>query len=163
MNRSLSVPARAACALAFGVLAQSPAVADDAARISRLETEIQQLRAQLDEQNRRIQRLEAELERRGGLPQPRAQLEPQPRTGGRQSDTPVTSGPQPWHSASAWERIQPGMTEAEVVAVLGTPTAAESIGALKSLFYRGLAGRAELSGHVNLKDGRVVAVSKPAF
>src|SRR5688572_14259768 len=71
MNRSLSVPARAACALAFGVLAQSPAVADDAARISRLETEIQQLRAQLDEQNRRIQRLEAELELRAGVPQPR--------------------------------------------------------------------------------------------
>jgi len=162
MNRSLSVPARAACALAFGVLTQSPAVADDTARISRLETEIQQLRAQLDEQNRRIQRMEAELGLRGGQPQPPAQREPQA-SGGRQSDTPAASGPQPWHAAPAWQRIQPGMTEAEVVAVLGRPTAAESVGALKSLFYRGLAGRAELSGHVNLKDGRVVAVSKPAF
>jgi hypothetical protein len=163
MYRSLSVPARAACALAFGVLAQSPAVADDAARISRLETEIQQLRAQLDEQNRRIQRLEAELERRAGVSQPRSELEPSPRADGRQANTPVPSGPQPWHTAPAWERIHPGMSEAEVVAVLGAPTVAESVGVLKSLFYRGLAGRAELSGHVNLKEGRVVAVSKPAF
>ena len=56
------------------------------------------------------------------------------------------------------------MTADEVKSALGEPTAAESVGALSTLFYRGSApgGRA-LSGHVNLKDGRVVAVSKPAF
>lgn len=55
------------------------------------------------------------------------------------------------------------MSEAEAISILGAPTAADSVGALKSLFYRGVPGREGLAGHVNLKDGRVVAVSPPAF
>lgn len=138
------------------------AVADDAARISRLETEIQQLRAQVDEQNRRIQRLEAELARRAGAPA--LPTQPKPRVGEMRTDAPVASGTEPWQSASAWARVKPGLTEPQVVAILGAPTAADSVGALKSLFYRGTApgGRA-LGGHVNFKDGLVVAVSQPAF
>ncbi len=138
------------------------AVADDAARISRLETEIQQLRAQVDEQNRRIQHLEVELASRAGLPA--LPTQPKPRVGEMRTDAPAASGPAPWHSAPAWTRVKPGQTEAEVVAILGPPTAADSVGALKSLFYRGTAsgGRA-LSGHVNFKDSLVVAVSQPAF
>jgi hypothetical protein len=162
MHRSLSAPARIACLLALGVVLPTAAIADDAARISRLETEIQQLRAQVDEQGRRIQHLEAELARRAGplsLPAP-----PKPRAGEMRAEAPAASGPQPWHSAPAWARVKPGLTEAEVVAILGAPTAADSVGALKSLFYRGAApgGRA-LSGHVNFRDGVVVAVRQPAF
>ncbi len=153
---------RIACLLAACVWAPSLAVADDAARISRLETEIQQLHAQVDEQNRRIQRLEAELARRAGSQAPTSP--PKPRVAELRTDAPAASSPQPWHSAPAWARVKPGLTEPEVVAILGPPTAADSVGTLKSLFYRGTApgGRA-LSGHVNLKDSRVVAVSRPAF
>jgi hypothetical protein len=160
MIRSLSVQRALAICLATVPVAPS-ARADDAARIGRLETEIQQLRSQIDEQNRRIQRLEAELARAAG-----AQADaprPRPRTPGTQAGAAPASGPQPWHAAAAWERVKPGMTEAEAVAILGPPSAADSIGALKSLFYRDAPGRADLHGHVNLKDGRVVAVNKPAF
>ncbi len=136
------------------------ALADDAARISRLETEIQQLRSQIDEQNRRIQRLEAELARGSGAQA--AAPRPRPRSPDSKAAAPAT-GPQPWHTAPAWGRIKPGMTEQEVIAILGPPTAADSIGALKSLFYRDVPGRADLHGHVNLKDGRVVAVNQPVF
>jgi anti-sigma-K factor RskA len=162
MHRSLSAPVRIACLLAVGVVSPTAATADDAARISRLETEIQQLRAQVDEQGRRIQQLESELARRAGPLSVPAQ--PKPRAGEMRTDAPAATGPQAWHSAPAWARVRPGLTEAEVVAILGPPTAADSVGALKSLFYRGAApgGRA-LSGHVNLKDGLVVAVSQPAF
>ena len=56
------------------------------------------------------------------------------------------------------------MTAEEVTAILGAPTAAESVDALKTLFYRGPTPRAAtLSGIVNLRDDRVVAVVKPAF
>jgi hypothetical protein len=138
-----------------------PASADEAARISRLETEIQQLRSQIDEQNRRIQRLEAELNRGDRSPE-------QPKPGGRVSasraEQPAPKGPQPWHSAATWDRISKGMTVEAVTAILGAPTAAESIGALKTLFYRGTTpGGASLQGHVNLRDDRVLAVSRPAF
>ena len=39
------------------------------------------------------------------------------------TDAPAASGPQPWHSAPAWARVRPGLSEAEVVAILGPPTA----------------------------------------
>lgn len=160
MFRSLAAQTLLASWLAGSLVAPS-ALADDAARISRLETEIQQLRSQIDEQNRRIQRLEAELARGSGTPA--AAPRPRPRIGEMRTDAAPASGPQPWHAAPAWERVKPGMTEAEAVAILGPPSAADSIGALKSLFYRDVPGRPELQGHVNLKDGRVVAVSKPSF
>lgn len=152
--------ARLACLMAITLPATGTAIADDAARISRLETEIQQLRALVDEQARRIQRLEEALQRRAATPA----LQPDPRPGAVRTDAPAAATRQPWHAAAAWNRVARGMTADEVRSALGEPTAAESVGALATLFYRGSTpgGRA-LSGHVNLKDGRVVAVSKPAF
>lgn len=138
------------------------AVADDAARISRLETEIQQLRTLVNEQARRIQRLEDELHRRAGASEP--QPRPRPRVGEMRTDATQVAARQPWHGAAAWDRVATGMTEDGVTQVLGAPTSVESIGALKTLFYRGTApGGPPVSGHVNFKDGVVVAVSKPAF
>jgi hypothetical protein len=158
MHRSLAASATLAGALALAVLAPTPAVADDAARISRLETEIQQLRTLVNEQARRIQRLEDDLKRRN------AAADPQPRIGEVKTDAPASTSRQPWHGPAAWNRVAAGMSAEEVTTILGTPTSAESIGALKTLFYRGSApGGPPVSGHVNFKDGRVVAVSKPAF
>jgi hypothetical protein len=56
------------------------------------------------------------------------------------------------------------MSAEEVTQILGEPTSAESIGVLETLFYRGAApGGSPVSGHVNFKDSRVVAIRKPAF
>lgn len=138
------------------------AVADDVARISRLESEIQLLRAQVDEQNRRIQRLEAELARRSGAPPPK----PSSRLDADDTriNRPAATGPQPWHVNANWERVAKGMSAEQVTAILGEPTAAESVDGFKTLFYRGLSpGGATLNGLVNLRDERVVAVVKPVF
>jgi hypothetical protein len=152
----------ASLAVAAVALAPQPACADDAARISRLESEIQLLRTQVDEQSRRIQRLEAELNRRAGAPA--VERQPRLRAGAGQAERAASTTPEPWHSADAWERVRKGMTAGEVAAILGTPTAVESVDSLKTLFYRGAApgGRA-LSGLVNLRDDRVVAIGKPEF
>lgn len=133
--------------------------ADDASRISRLESELQQLRIRLDAQDRRIQRLEEQLKARGGAQAPGTIT-------GRREIRPATeaTGPLPWHSPAPWAQIRKGMTEAEVTEILGEPTSVESAGSLKTLFYRGTAaGRGAVSGHVNLRDGRVLAVNPPAL
>jgi hypothetical protein len=150
-----------ACVI-FGLVPAVPAFADDAARVSRLESEIQQLRAQVDEQNRRIQRLEAELARRsGGSPSAAAPRRAASDDGARK---PAPAGPQPWHSPAPWSRVGKGMSEDEVVALLGEPTAVESVEGFKTLFYRGAtAAGASVNGMVNLRDERVVAVVMPAF
>lgn len=146
---------------AIAAILAVPALADDGARISRLESEIQQLRTQVDEQNRRIRKLEADLARRTGAKP--ASSKP-PRAVDEPISRPAPAGPQPWHAAAAWDRVGKGMTADEVTAILGTPTAAESVGALKTLFYRGPTPEGgSLSGMVNLREDRVVAVVKPAF
>lgn len=138
------------------------ASADDAARISRLESEIQLLRTQIDEQNRRIQRLEAELSRRGSAPVLAPQ--PRPRANESRTDPPAATARLPWHSPAAWDRVAKGMNAEEVTAILGEPAAVESLESFQTLFYRGtVPGGSAVSGHVNLRDGRVVAVSKPKF
>lgn len=155
------------CHLIFGVfpvaltIALNPGIAgaDDAARISRLESEIRLLRTQIDEQQRRIARLEEELKRQardpvvGTLP-------------GRREDRPPAPSPgqRPWHAAESWTRVLRDMSAEQVIDVLGQPTSVESFGRYKTLFYRGtVAGTGEISGHVNLLDDRVVAISQPAF
>ncbi len=161
----LPPPCRAiACAALMGAATIIPvrAFADDSARISRLETEIQLLRTQIDEQNRRIQRLEAELQRRAGAPAPLPQ--PGNRASGTRADPGAPTARLPWHAPGAWDRVARGMTAEEVKAILGEPTAVEALESFKTLFYRGtLPGGAILSGLVNMRGDRVVAVKKPAF
>jgi uncharacterized membrane protein len=157
MNRKSGL-AMAALAL---LAAPASSVADEAARVSRLESEIQQLRRQVDEQNRRIQRLEEALKQRSAgraaEPAARQPVLPSP------AAAPIT-GREPWHSADAWDRVETGQTSAQVAEILGPPTSVDALDALKTMFYRGTTAQgAGLSGHVNLRDDRVVAVSKPAF
>ena len=153
--RSRFLPA--ACALAIALLA-APAFADDAARISFLESEIQKLRTQINEQDRRIQRLEAEIERlAGGSARARVTI-------GRPDAAALApaAAPLAWHSMAAWDAISPGMTKEQVVEILGKPIAVETVDAYQTLFYRGATVKGTaISGHVNLRDGRVVAVRKP--
>lgn len=142
-----------------GALYPGRALADDAARISQLESEIQRLRTQLNEQNRRIQRLEEELSQRRGGAVVGAVSEARVK---RSATAPAE--PQPWHSPEPWSQIAKGMSEAQVTEILGSPTSVESLDGYKTLFYRGPAGKAgELAGHVNLRDERVVAVMLPIF
>jgi hypothetical protein len=153
-----------AAALGMLAFAATPdrAIADDAARISYLESEIRLLRTRLDEQNRRIQRLEEQLNRMSGGATPPPQ--PRKRINEMRTDRPAAAGNLPWQSQAAWGRVAKGMTEEEVTAILGEATQAESFDAYRTLFYRGVtAGGAEIDGHVNFKDGRVVAVSAPEF
>ena len=149
--------AAVACILAMTAMTAS---ADDTARINNLESELQRLRTQVAEQNRRIQRLEAQIEQLGGvrIPDP---------DGLARSDTAAKdkvhpTGPQPWHSAKTWEQVAVGMSQAEVIAILGDPTAVEAVDNYKTLFYSDGAAGGDISGHVNLKDDLVVAIKTPA-
>lgn len=158
-----SATTRAACAAAIALLmmalAPGSARGDDAARISQLESDLRQLRIQLDDQLRRIQRLENELQAQSQRPR----LGPMP---GIRVDRPASlaTGTFPWHSPQAWERVLPGMSVPEVTAILGEPTSVESSETLKTLFYRGMAtGSVPINGHVNVRDDKVVAVNKPGF
>jgi hypothetical protein len=133
--------------------------ADDAARISRLESEIRLLRTRVDEQQRRIVRLEEQLKRQAS--EPVAATIPAK----REDRMPAVSPDRLlWHSPESWTRISKGMSEEQVTDVLGQPTSVETFGRYKTLFYRGtVPGPGAVSGHINLLDDRVLAVTEPAF
>ena len=157
--RALTI-AMTLCVLAGGMYATA-AFADDAARISHLESEIQQLRTRVAEQDRRIQRLEARLDQQGAVPVP--DFKPGRRTESAPVDGAAAAGPFPWESPKAWKRIVIGMTEAEVAQILGEPTAVETVDNYKTLFYSDAGtGGNSINGHVNLKDDVVVAIKRPA-
>lgn len=144
------------CVLAMPALS---ARADDSTRINNLESEIQRLRTQVAEQNRRIQRLEAQLEQ-GYIAVP--DYKAGRRTESATSESAVPAGPLPWQSPEAWQRIAIGMTQEEAITILGEPTALEAVDNYKTLFYSDAAAGGDISGHVNLKDDVVVAIKKPA-
>jgi uncharacterized coiled-coil protein SlyX len=129
-------------------------VADDASRISTLESTIQQLKTRVEEQERRIERLEADLDRLSG--EPHIKAIPRPR---EENAAPPATGKQPWHSPEPWARVSKGMTREQVTEILGQPTAVESMDGYATLFYR----LGSLNGLVNLRDNHVVAVNKPSF
>jgi hypothetical protein len=70
-----------------------------------------------------------------------------------------------WHSQAAWEKIKRGMSEPQVVAILGKPTSIDDIGAgHRKLFYRGeVAGSGFVSGNVSFSDDQVYFISNPVF
>jgi hypothetical protein len=155
------VAAASVTSLTIGLNPQA-ALADDASRISYLELEIQRLRSRVDEQQRRILRLEEELNRRID-PEFTATMPPS-RAADGVADSPQANEPLLWHAKEAWARVAKGMSETDVTEILGPPTSVESVGSFKTMFYRGpVAGSGSVNGIVNIRDGRVVAVNAPEF
>lgn len=42
-----------------------------------------------------------------------------------------------WENQSSWNGISNGMSERQVVSILGKPTSAKDLGSMRTLFYRG--------------------------
>jgi hypothetical protein len=77
---------------------------------------------------------------------------------------PIPAPTPPWKAPSSWKLIQAGMSEAQVVGILGPPTSVQSVEDSRTLFYQpDASSTSTLNGSVTLKDDRVTASSPPAF
>ncbi len=78
--------------------------------------------------------------------------------------TPIPSETPPWHKASNWTLIKSGMSEAQVVGILGPPTSVDaSIDKRILLYTPDPNSTLTLKGSVTLIDDRVTAMVPPAF
>lgn len=69
-----------------------------------------------------------------------------------------------WRSGSAWDRLKSGMSESQVVSVLGQPTSSETLGSFRTLYYRGeVEGSGFVSGNVKFSDDRMFLANIPVF
>lgn len=122
--------------------------------------EITILKRLVAEQDRRISQLEKAVEALRSASAPsREQPEAASETSKPKSSKPL------WQDPAAWEKVKDGMSEAQVIGILGKPTSVENDASLRTLVYetKKSLGAGSLSGKVKLLDGRVWLVEVPIF
>jgi hypothetical protein len=119
-------------------------------RVDALTMEMAQLKSTIADQEQRITALEKTVKALQAVATPVPESIPGP--------TP------PWQLASNWNLIKKGMSEAQVVEILGPPTLAEAVTDMRTLYYKpDPRSTTTLTGSVTLLDDRVTASMPPAF
>jgi len=132
------------------VLAPMSAWSSDESRLSFLEQEVRNLQRQVQSLSRQLDEVRTRPDRPSS---PRASAVPAPSTS---SD--------PWINATKWRRVQPGMSELEVIELLGPPTSMREEDGARVLLYAVELGPAGfLGGSVRLRDRAVVEVRAPTL
>lgn len=126
----------------------------DEFRLSNIEQSIRALQTQLREQARLIDELQRQVNGPGGA-------DSQPR-----SSVPAANTSKSWLDAANWKRLRNGMTELEVVSILGPPTQmrVSDDQATRTLLYAMEIGSSGfLGGNVVFTDGRLTGVNTPVL
>lgn len=142
MNMKLRWLATLGCCLPLLVHA-----ADDG-RVSFLEQEVRNLQRQVQALSRQVDQLSTRPERIA------------PRAPSASAETPPAS--EAWISAAKWQKVRVGMSELEVVELLGTPTSMrEENGARVLLYAKEIGTSGFLGGSVTLRERAVAEIRKP--
>jgi hypothetical protein len=122
-------------------------------RVDDLIKETAQLKQKIADQDARITELERAVK---FLQSVAAPAPPKPE--------PIPAPTPAWHRPVNWTQIKTGMSEADVVAILGPPTSVDSSIDSRTLVYAPDAkSTSTLKGSVTLVDDRVSAMTPPAF
>jgi hypothetical protein len=136
-------PLLLACALTLPFAA----VGDDL-RVAQLEQEVRRLERQIQSLSRRVDEVE------------------RPAFDAARPASPAASSPAPpeerWLDASKWRRVKVGMSELELVELLGAPTSMrEESGGRVLLYALEVGSSGFLGGSVRMRDGKVIAAETP--
>lgn len=129
-----------------------PCMAADDFKVIELEQDVLELERRVEELSRQV----AQLQRTAATTtRPETPVEPT-----------ATSGSPSWLSAANWGRVRPGMSEFEVIDILGPPSSVRGAPESESrtlMYAMEIGSSAFLSGRVDLKDRRVIEVQVPAL
>ena len=128
------------------------ASATDEGRFSYLEQEVRNLQRQVSALTRRID--DATRPNRAAVP-----------AEARSSSAPATASmASVWLDAGKWRKLEPGMSELEVVSSLGPPTSMREVDGARVLFYAmELGSSGFLGGSVKFRERVVVEVQQPVL
>ena len=140
--------------LAVPLLGQGAWAQDDVTyRLMKLEQDVRNLERQVQTLTRQIDELKQQAARAGD----RSAL-------GSRSSAPAATSSTAWLEAARWDRIRNGMSELEVINILGPPTSLRQEGDARVLLYAMEIGTANfLGGSVELRDKAVSEVRKPTL
>jgi hypothetical protein len=122
---------------------------------------VSQLQQDVRDLQRQVQALTRQIESQRQQPAP---LPGSPGNQGAVKAAPPASGVPAWVDAGKWQRLMPGMSELEVVSVLGPPTSMRTADAERVLLYALEIGSSGfLGGSVTLRERVVVGIQKPVL
>ena len=122
-------------------------------RLMKLEQDVRNLERQVQTLSRQIDELKQQSLRAGDRSGP----------GTRSSTAPTTSSTA-WIEAARWDRVRAGMSELEVINILGPPTSMRQEGDARVLLYAMEIGSSNfLGGSVEFRDKAVSAINKPTL
>ena len=140
--------------IAVSLLGPSVHAQDDANyRVMKLEQDVRNLERQVQTLTRQLDELKQQSLRAGD----RSALST------RSSTAPATSSTA-WVEAARWDRVRAGMSELEVINILGPPTSMRQEGEARVLLYAMEIGSSNfLGGSVEFRDKAVSAINKPTL
>ena len=140
--------------LALLLLVQGALAADDDTyRLMKLEQDVRNLERQVQTLTRQLDDLRQQQSRAGDHT-----------ASPRSSNAPAGVSSTAWLEAGRWDRIRTGMSELEVIGVLGPPTSMrEEDGARVLLYAMEIGSSGFLGGSVEFRDRAVTAVNKPVL
>jgi hypothetical protein len=139
----------AVCALAFS----TSALAAEDFRVMKLEQDVRTLEREVQT----LERLVRELQHRAQRNDPTYEIDT--------AQPAAEETEQRWLQASAWNRIKLGMTELEVIGILGKPTALRpDPSERRAMLYTLEIGTTSfLTGSVAFENGKAVEIQKPTL
>lgn len=142
---------RFVCAAWMVLFASSAGAAEDF-RVMKLEQDMRNLERQVQSLQRQLSETRQQLRRSD----PALDL---PSTEGASS----LDSERQWLSASAWSRLKAGMSELQVIEILGKPTALrpDSQGRRALLYTLELGSTGFLTGAISFHDGKAVEIQQP--
>ena len=128
---------------------------DDATyRLMKLEQDVRNLERQVQTLTRQLDELKQQSTHAGD----RSSL------GTRSATTPAAISSTAWLEAARWDRVRTGMSELEVINILGPPTSMRQEGDARVLLYAIELGPANfLGGSVEFRDKAVAKINNPAL
>ncbi len=138
------------CAMLFAATANA---ADDF-RVMKLEQDMRTLERQMQALQRQMSELQQQLHRADPTLATRSDR-----------DASAADAVEKWLNAAAWERLRPGMSELQVIEILGKPTAlrTDAQGRRALLYTLEIGTTGFLTGSISFVDGKVVEMQRPAL
>jgi hypothetical protein len=130
------------------------AAAQDDYKVMKLEQDMRNLERQVQELSRQLGDAQRQIAQLGGRPVTRTDR-----------STPATVDTSTrWLDVRNWDRLREGMTELQVIELLGPPTSMRAEGDARTLFYAmEIGSNGFLSGTVRLDGRKVDDVQKPTL
>jgi len=132
----------------------TPSHAAEDYRVMKLEQDVRTLEREVQS----LQRVVSELQQRTRRTDPTYELK-------SERDQPAPESEQAWLKVSAWNRVRTGMSELEIIELLGKPTAMRpDANDRRALLYTMEIGTTSfLTGSVAFQAGKVVDIQKPTL